>query len=66
MPADDSPLDETEMARARRLLATPRRVERLWPVVAAAAVLALAAIAFAAAMVLAPPVVTEHVKSAPE
>ena len=66
MTADDSTLDTAATAEARALLEPPRRRERLWPVVLAAACLALASIAFAVAMIVAPPVVKEHtVKSAP-
>ncbi len=66
MAANDSALDLEAMARARRLLAAPVQRERLWPVVGAATFLALSALAFATAMVLAPPVVTRPaVQSAP-
>ena len=57
----DSILDTAAMARARTLLRAPVRPERLWPAVAAASLLAVSAVGFAAAMVLAPPVQTEHV-----
>jgi hypothetical protein len=49
------------MARARTLLRPPKPRERLWPVLAAAGFLALSALAFATAMILAPPVISEHV-----
>lgn len=63
---DDSALDRAAMARARALLAQPAQTERVWPAVAAATVLALSALAFATAMVLAPPVITRQaVQSAP-
>jgi hypothetical protein len=62
MPA----LDADALARARSLLERPKRKERVWPVLAAALVLAISALAFATAMITAPPVVSEHVvKSAP-
>lgn len=56
--ANDSALDPEAMARARALLAAPARPERMWPALAAAALLAISALAFATAMVLAPPVIT--------
>ncbi len=49
------------MARARTLLLRPVRPQKMWPVLAAAAVLAVSALAFAAAMILAPPITSEHV-----
>lgn len=58
MAADDSVLDADALARVRALLTRPARRERMWPVLTAAAVLALSALAFATAMILAPPVVT--------
>jgi hypothetical protein len=56
-----SALDGEAMARARALLVRPAPRERLWPVLGAATLLAISALAFATAMILAPPVVTEHV-----
>lgn len=55
---DDSALDTEAVARARALLRAPVRPERLWPAVAAAALLAASALGFATAMVLAPPLVS--------
>jgi len=61
-----SALDADALARARALLEAPRRRERVWPVLAAAALLAVSALAFATAMIMAPPVVSSHVvKSVP-
>jgi hypothetical protein len=61
-----SALDADAFARARALLATPKRNERVWPVLAAAGLLAVSALAFATAMIMAPPVVSSHVvKSVP-
>jgi hypothetical protein len=57
----DSALDREKMARARALLETPKRAERMWPVLGAAALLALSAVTFATAMILAPPLTSEHV-----
>ena len=59
MVATDSSLDSAEMARARSLLTprTPR--DRLWPVLAAAALLAFSALVFATAMILAPALLVE-------
>ena len=56
-----SALDAKAMARARALLAAPQRPYRIWPVLAAAAFLAATALAFAAAMILEPPLTSEHV-----
>jgi hypothetical protein len=64
----DSALDSSQIAYARALLDPPAPRERMWPVVCAAALLAISAVAFATAMILAPPIVTEHVapqRSAP-
>lgn len=67
MSADDSMLDFQAMARARALLTRSRPPERTWPALVAAAALAISALAFATAMILAPPLVTHSaVKSAPE
>ena len=60
MGEGDSALDAGEIARARALLRTPPRRDRAWPAVAAAGLLAISAIGFAAAMVLAPPLKVEH------
>jgi len=65
MAANDSALDADAIARARALLAPPVRPERLWPAVSAAAFLAISALAFATAMVIAPPVITHPTTSAP-
>jgi hypothetical protein len=59
--AAETTLDTEAMARARALMAPKARRERLWPVLAAAAVAALSALSFATAMILAPPVVTQHI-----
>ncbi len=56
-----SALDIEALARARKLTQPLQRKDRLWPVVAAAAFAAFTALGFATAMVMAPPVVTEHV-----
>jgi hypothetical protein len=61
MAATDPALDADAMARARALLAPVSRPERMWPVLAAAALAAASALIFATAMILAPPVITEHV-----
>jgi hypothetical protein len=66
MPGLESSLDPDALARARTLLESPRPKERLWPVLGAAVLLAASALLFATAMIVAPPVVSEHVaKSAP-
>jgi hypothetical protein len=59
----ETSLDPEAMARARELVAPPVPKERMWPVLAAAAVAALAALSFATAMILAPPVISEPVES---
>jgi hypothetical protein len=61
MASVSSALDPQAMAQARALLEPPMRPERMWPVLAAAAVLALSALAFATAMIMVPPLVSEHV-----
>ena len=61
MTTADSALDAAEIARARALLTPIKARESIWPVLAAAACLAASALAFATAMVLAPPLVSEHV-----
>ena len=66
MAMNDSALDPLETARIRALLAPRRRRERMWPVLAAAFLAAVSALAFATAMIMAPPVISEHVaRSAP-
>jgi hypothetical protein len=57
----DSALNSEEMDRARGLLETPTHAERMWPVVGAAALLAASAVIFATAMVMAPPLTSEHI-----
>jgi hypothetical protein len=54
-------IDSEAMSRARTLLSPARGPERMWPVLAAAGLLAVSALAFATAMIMAPPVVSEHV-----
>ena len=61
MPTDDSALDAIEIARARALLKPFKPTQRIWPVLGAAAFLAVSALAFATAMILAPPLVSQHV-----
>ena len=61
MATPDSVLDPAQLARARALLARPERPQRMWPVLAAAALLAVSALAFATAMILAPPLTSQHV-----
>ncbi|WP_293455936.1 hypothetical protein [Phenylobacterium sp.] len=54
------------MFRARALLEPEPRRDPMWPALAAAMLLALTSVAFAAISVLAPPVTTEHTaQSAP-
>ena len=54
-------IDPDALARARALVQPPRRTERVWPVLCAALALAVSSLAFATAMLAAPPLVTEHV-----
>lgn len=61
MTTAHSALDAGEIARARALLKPLKPPQRIWPVLAAAALLAVSALAFATAMVLAPPLVSQHV-----
>ena len=61
MAITDSTLSPEMSARIRRLLARPTRRERMWPVLAAAFFAAACALSFAAAMIVAPPVVSRHV-----
>lgn len=62
MAAADTALDSEALARARALVEPPKKRERMWPVVAAAALAAVSALTFATAMILAPPVVTQHIE----
>jgi hypothetical protein len=65
MASPFSSLDAAAIAEARALLAPPpARRERLWPVLAAVVLLAASALAFATAMIMAPPLVSEHPLSA--
>jgi hypothetical protein len=61
MAMNDSALNPGETARIRALLTAKPKRERMWPVLAAAFFAAVCALAFATAMILAPPVVTTHV-----
>jgi hypothetical protein len=61
MASPTSALDPDAMALARALLERPERRERMWPVLGAAALLALSALVFATAMITAPPLTSEHV-----
>jgi hypothetical protein len=66
MAMNDSALKPEDTARIRGLLTPRPKTERMWPVLAAAFFAAFCALAFATAMILAPPVVTSHVvRSAP-
>jgi hypothetical protein len=60
MVGSSSALDPDALTRARALLAPPERKERMWPVLGAAGLLAASALAFATAMILAPPLTSEH------
>jgi hypothetical protein len=60
MASPSSALDPDAMAQARALLERPKRPERMWPVLGAAGLLAVSTLAFATAMILAPPLTREH------
>ena len=61
MDATDSCLDSAAMGRARALVRAPTPRERVWPTLAAAGFAAVSAMAFAVAMVMAPPTLTSHI-----
>jgi len=61
MTSPFSAVDPEALALARALVQRPVRRERVWPVLAAAGLLAVSALAFATAMIMAPPLVSEHV-----
>ena len=61
MAASDSALDPEALAYARGLLKPPIVRENLWGVMAAAAFAALSALAFATAMIMAPPTLSRPV-----
>jgi peptidoglycan/LPS O-acetylase OafA/YrhL len=60
MDVTDSCLDSAAIGRVRALLRAPTRRERVWPTVAAAGLAAISALAFAVAMVMAPPTLSRH------
>jgi hypothetical protein len=61
MAINDSALEPGAVGRIRALLNPMKKRERMWPVLAAALLAAVSALAFATAMIMAPPVVSEHV-----
>ncbi|MBS0361483.1 MAG: hypothetical protein JSR98_08885 [Proteobacteria bacterium] len=61
MATPDSALDLGALERARALLTPQAPKERVWPALGAAALLAVSALVFATAMLLAPPLTSEHV-----
>jgi hypothetical protein len=61
MNVSNSTLDRVALGCARALLHPPVDRERLWPALAAAACAAVSALAFAYAMVMAPPTLSRHV-----
>ena len=61
MTTADSVLDADQIARARLLLVTPAVKDSMWPALCAAAFAASTALTLATAMILAPPVITQHV-----
>jgi hypothetical protein len=66
MTMSDSILDAAALAEARALLSLPQRPECLWPVLTAAGLLAISSLVFATAMIVSPPVTSQHTaKSAP-
>ena len=64
MPSPFSALDAAAIEEARALLIAPSRPERMWPVLGAAGLLAASALIFATAMVMAPPLTSEHAAQA--
>lgn len=60
MAVTDSAIDHEALAYARALLKPPLVRENLWGVLAAAGFAAVSSMAFATAMVMAPPVTTSH------
>ena len=60
MDSRDSAMDPVAVAYVRALLRQKARVQKMAPVLAAAAFAAICALSFAAVMVLAPPAVTQH------
>ena len=61
MDLTDSCLDSVAIGRVRALLRPPTRRERVWPTVAAAGFAAISALAFAVAIVMAPPTLSRPV-----
>jgi hypothetical protein len=61
MAITDSALDTTGTGRIRALLTPRPRKERMWPALGAAVLAAVSALAFATAMLMAPPLISEHV-----
>ena len=61
MAQPDSVLDLDPLARARALLNPAPKPAPMWPALGAAALLAVSALTFATAMLLAPPLTSEHV-----
>ena len=61
MDLNDSCLDSVAVGRIRALVRPPIPRERVWPTVAAAGFAAVSAMAFAVAMIMAPPTLTRHV-----
>jgi hypothetical protein len=55
-----SALDTEAMDRARKLVERPEKPQTMWPVLGAAALLAVSTLAFATAMFVAPPLTSEH------
>ena len=61
MALTDSALDPAAVGYIRGLLKPPLEKDARWPALAAAAFAAISAMAFAVAMILAPPTTTRHV-----
>ena len=55
-----SALDTEAMDRARALVERTEKPQSIWPVLGAAAMLAVSTLVFAAAMITAPPLTSEH------
>jgi hypothetical protein len=61
MAVTDSALDPQALAHARALVRRPERRSPVWPVLCAAAFAATSALTLAAAMILSPPTVIQHI-----
>jgi hypothetical protein len=61
MDSTDSALDPVALGRVRALIRPTQPPRRLWPPLAAATFAAISALAFATAMITAPPTLSRHI-----